>query len=118
MSVTTIGSLRYMAVPHEPALGSDQKAVDGLGVGLRKTGSGAVPQVLPVLIKEQDRAKQPGKLRFHHQHQLRQCFLQRSIAGDHFQNAALSVAQRLCSLALGDVHHCSDEFKVSRLIIG
>src|SRR5258708_18705675 len=41
-------------------LRSDAKAVDGLGVGLGKTGCGAVPHMLPVLVKEQYRAKQPA----------------------------------------------------------
>src|SRR5712671_5360195 len=46
-------------------LRSDAKAVDGLGVGLGKAGGGAVPHVLPVLVEEQDRTEQAGKLGFH-----------------------------------------------------
>src|ERR1700694_1371834 len=91
-------------------LRSDAKAVDGLGVGLGKAGGGAMPRVLPVLVEEQDRAKQAGKLGFHNPHQLLQYFLQRSIAGYHLQNTALSITQRLCPLVLGDVDHGTDEF--------
>ena len=32
------------------------------------------------------------------------------VAGDHLQNPALSVTERLCPLALGDVDHGADEF--------
>src|SRR6202165_707261 len=91
-------------------LRSDAKAVDGLGVGLGKAGGGAMPRVLPVLVEEQDRAKQAGKCAFHNTHQLLQYFLQRSIAGYHLQNTALSITQRLCPLVLGDVDHGTDEF--------
>src|ERR1700732_2704638 len=51
-------------------LRSDAKAVDGLGVELGKAGGGAVPRVLSVLIEKQDRAKQAGKLPFHHPHKV------------------------------------------------
>src|ERR1700682_4704643 len=91
-------------------LRSDAKAVDGLGVGLGKAGGGAVPHVLPVLIKEQDRAKQVDKLGFDNAHQLLQYFLQRSIVRYHLQNAALSVTQRLRPLAFGDVNHGTHVF--------
>jgi hypothetical protein len=96
---------------------SDAKAVDGLGVGLGKAGSSAVPRVLTVLIEEQDRAKQAGKLGFHNAHQVVQYFLKRSIARYHLQNAALSVTQSLRSLALGNICHCPHEFKVARFIV-
>src|SRR5258707_13201640 len=92
-------------------LRSDAKAVDGLGVGLGKTGCGAVPHVLPVLVKEQDRAKQPGKLGFHNAHQVLQYFLQRSIAGYHLQNTALSVTQRLCPHAFGYIDQSADDLR-------
>src|ERR1700716_386026 len=69
-----------------------------------------MPHMLAVVVEEQDRAKQAGKLGFHNPYQLLQYFLQRSIARDHLQNAALSVTQRLCPLALGDVDHGTDEF--------
>src|ERR1700694_743470 len=91
-------------------LRSDAKAVDGLGVGLGKAGGGAMPRVLPVLVEEQDRAKQAGKLGFYNAHQLLQYFLQRSIAGYHLQDTALSVTQRLRPLVLGDVDYGTDEF--------
>src|SRR5260370_14100690 len=103
MPVTPTGSLRYMAVPARSRLRSDAKAVDGLDVGLGKAGCGAVPHVLPVLVEEQDRAKQAGKLGFHNEHQVLQYSLQRSIAADHLQDTTLSVTQRLSPLALGDV---------------
>src|SRR5580704_6879097 len=69
-----------------------------------------MPRVLPVLVEEQDRAKQPGKLGFHNPYQLHQCFLQWSSAGYHLQNAALSVTQGLCPLALGYVDYGADVF--------
>src|SRR6202046_3649593 len=90
-------------------LRSDGEAVDGIGVALRKAGSSTVPHVLAVLIEEQDRAKQAGKLGFHDPHQLLQYFLQPSVAGYHLQNTALSVTQRLGLLALGNVHHGAHE---------
>src|SRR5260370_31530026 len=98
-------------------LRSDAKAVDGLGVGLGKTGCGAVPHMLPVLVKEQDRAKQPGKLGFHNPHQVLQYLLQRSIAGYHLQDTALSVTQSLCPLAFGDIRHRPHELKVARFTV-
>src|ERR1700682_599843 len=104
---------RFSAVHGRAAgsrLRSDAKAVDGLGVRLGKAGSGAVPHVLPVLIKEQDRAKQAGKLGFDNSHQLLQYFLQRSIVRYHLQNAAFSVTQRLRPLAFGDVNHGTHVF--------
>src|SRR5205807_409936 len=88
----------------------DAKTVDGLAVGLRKAGGGAMPRVLSVLVEEQDRAKQAGKLDFHNLYQLLQYLLQRSIARDHLQNAVLSVPQRLRPLALGDVDHGTHVF--------
>src|SRR6202165_2066543 len=91
-------------------LRSDAHAVDGAGVGLGKTGSSAVPHVLPVLIEEQDRAEQAGKLGFHNPHQVLQYFLQRSIVRYHLQNAALSVTQRLRPLAFGNVNHGTHVF--------
>src|SRR5258707_5493357 len=97
-------------------LRSDAKAVDGLGVGLGKTGCGAVPHVLPVLVKEQDRAKQPGKLGFHNAHQVLQYLLQRSISRYPLQDTALSVTQRLCPLALGGVHHCANELDATPFV--
>ena len=69
-----------------------------------------MPHVLPVLIKEQDRAKQAGKLGFDNAHQLLQYFLQRSIVRYHLQNAALSVTQRLRPLAFGNVNHGTHVF--------
>ena len=69
-----------------------------------------MPHVLPVLVEQQDRAKQAGKLRLHDAHQVLQYFLQRSIARDHLQNTALSVTQRLCPLAFGDVNQAAHEF--------
>src|SRR5260370_38465185 len=83
-------------------LRSDAKAVDGLGVGLGKAGGGAVPHMLPVLVEEQDRTEQAGKLGFHNPYQLLQNFLQQSITGYHFQNTALSVTHRLSPLSSGD----------------
>jgi hypothetical protein len=76
----------------------------------------APPHVLPVLIEEQDRTKQAGKLGFHNPHQLLQYFLQRSIAGYHLQNTALSVTQRLCPLAPGGVHHCANELDATPFV--
>src|SRR5438445_3308424 len=55
-------------------LRSNAKAVNGVVVGLRKTGSSAVPHVLAVVIQEQDRAQQSGKSGFNNAHQLLQCF--------------------------------------------
>src|SRR5260370_39703650 len=80
-------------------LRSDAKAVDGLGVGLGKTGGGAVPHMLPVLVKEQDRAKQPGKLGFHNPHQVLQYLLQRSISRHPPQDTAPSVTPRRSPLS-------------------
>src|SRR5258708_34248078 len=51
-------------------LRSDAKAVDGLGGGRGRTGCGAVPPVLPVLVTQQDRAKQPGNVDFAHARQV------------------------------------------------
>src|SRR3984957_1807306 len=96
--------------PTRSRLRSDGKAVDGLGVGLGKAWGGAVPHVLPVLMEEQDGAKQAGKLRFHNPHQLLQYFLHRGITRDHLQNTALSFTQRLCPLALGDIDHRTNKF--------
>src|ERR1700730_12483249 len=93
-----------------PSLRSDAKTVDGLAVGLRKAGSSTVPHVFSILIEEQHRAKQAGKLRFHDAHQVFQRFLERCIASYHLQNAALSITQRLCPIALGNVHHGTHEF--------
>src|SRR3977135_3785501 len=70
-----------------------------------------MPRVLPVLVQQQDRAKQAGKLGFHNPYQFLQYFLQRSITGYHLQNTALSVTQRLCPLAVGHVYRCTDVFK-------
>src|SRR5258708_8588278 len=97
-------------------LRSDAKAVDGLGVGLGKAGGGAVPYMLPVLVKEQDRAKQASKLGFHNAHQVLQYFFQRSIARYHLQDTTLSVTQRLCPPALGDVQHRTNNSKLVRSV--
>src|SRR5882724_1908400 len=90
-------------------LRSDAKSIDGLAVGLGKAGGRAMPRVLSILVEEQDRAKQAGKLRLHNAHQVLQYVLQRSIARDHLQNAALSVTQRLRPLAFGDVNRATHE---------
>ncbi len=76
-----------------------------------------MPRVLPFLVEEQDRAKQASKLGFHNAHQVLQYLLQRSIARYHFQNAALSITQRLCLLALGDIRYRPHEFKVPRFVV-
>src|SRR5260370_23306016 len=91
-------------------LRSDAKAVDGLGVGLGKAGGGAVPHALPVLVEEQDRAKQAGKLVFQNANQALQYFLQRSIARYHLQDTTLSVTQLLVPLAFGLVPHDTHNF--------
>lgn len=90
-------------------LRSDRKAVDGRGVRLGKTRSGAVPHMLPVLIEEQDRTKQAVKSAFHNSNQLLQYFFQRGVAGYHLQDTDLSVTQRLRLLALGYVHQGADD---------
>src|ERR1700681_4623847 len=95
---------------------SDAKAVDGFAVGLGKAGGGAMPHMLSVLVEEQYRAKQAGKFGFHNPYQVLQCFLQRSIAGYHLQNTALSVTQRLCPLALGGVHHGANELDATPFV--
>jgi hypothetical protein len=73
--------------------------------------------MLPVLIEEQDRAKQASKLSFHYAYQVLQYLLQRSIARYHLQNTALSITQRLRPLALRDIRHGPHEFKVTRFIV-
>src|SRR5258708_29172137 len=98
-------------------LRSDAKAVDGLGIGLGKAGAGAVPHVLPVLVKEQYRAQQAGQLVFHNPYQLLQYFPQRSIARYHLQDTTLSVAHRLGPLAFAHIHDRADDFSdFARLI--
>src|SRR5437867_2112837 len=68
------------------------------------------------LRREEDRAKQAGKLGFHNPHQLLQYFPKRSITRYHLQNTALCVTQRLYALAFGHVHHRSDELDAARFI--
>src|SRR4029077_406380 len=63
-----------------------------------------------VLIEEQDRAKQAGKLGFHNAHEVIQYRLQASIARYHLQDMTLSVTQRLCQPAFGHVHQDSGVF--------
>src|SRR5580692_6244062 len=66
--------------------------------------------MLSVLVQEQNRAKQPGKLGFHNPHQLLQYFLERCIAHDHLQDTTLSGTQPLCPLLFGHVHQRTHEF--------
>ncbi len=73
-----------------------------------------MPSVLPVLVKQQDRAKQTGKLSFHNEHQVFQYFFQRSVARYHLQNATLAVAQDLCALAIRYIRNGPDKFDVPR----
>src|ERR1700756_1363992 len=68
-----------------------------------------MPHMLPVLVEEQDRAKQAGKLRFHNSYELLEYSLKGSIARYHLQNATLSLTKRRCPPALGDVYHRTDE---------
>jgi hypothetical protein len=70
-----------------------------------------VPHVLPVLVEEQHRAKQISKLCFHNEHQLLQYFVKRGVAGNHLQNTALSVTQRLRPLALGNINSSTHDLK-------
>src|SRR6267154_5402082 len=103
---------RFSAVHGRAAgsrLRSDRKSVDGLAVGLGEVGRGSMPHMLPVLVAEQDRAPQAGKLRFDNPYQLLEYFFKRSIARYHLQNTTLSITQRLCSLAFRDVYHGTDE---------
>src|SRR5438445_5470244 len=90
-------------------LRSDAKSIDCLAVGLGKVRGCTVPRVLSIVVEEQDRAKQAGKLRLHDAHQVLQYFLQRSIARYHLQNVTLSVTQRLRTLAFGDVNRATHE---------
>src|ERR1700731_3349114 len=66
--------------------------------------------MLPVLVEEQDRAKQAGKLGFHNTHQALQYFLQRRITRYHLQDTALCITQCLCTPAFGHVNHDTHEF--------
>jgi hypothetical protein len=68
-----------------------------------------MPHMLPVLVEEQDRAQQAGKLGFDNPYQMIEYFFKRSIASDLLQNTTLSITQRLCSFAFRDVYHGTDE---------
>ncbi len=102
MSVTTTGCPRYMAVPHDPAFGPMHR--------FGKARGGTVPHVLPVLVKEQNRAKQASKLAFHNAHQVLQYSLEVRIARYHLQDMTLSVTQRLDTLVFTHVHQDTHEF--------
>src|ERR1700730_17552586 len=76
MSVTTTGSLRYMAVPHDPALGPMQRPSMALVYASGRLGAAPCRACCPSSSRSMDRAKQAGKLGFHNPYQLLQYFLQ------------------------------------------
>ena len=78
-------------------------------IGFRQAGCCAVPEVLPILVKQQDGTEYAGQLGFDEAHEAVEHLAQRGAQGDHFQDLRLPVAQDLGLLAFGNVAGDADK---------
>ena len=69
-------------------LGADAHAVDSLYEGVREARRGAVPQLDPVILEQQDGAEYPRQLRLDEAHEMLEHLLQRCAHRDHLEDFA------------------------------
>ena len=76
-----------------------------------------MPEVLPILVKQQDGTEYAVQLGFNEAHETVEHFPQGGVQGDHFEDLRLSFAQQLGLLARGDVTRDADETEDFVLVV-
>ena len=92
-----------------PCFGTDRDAVDCIRAGVGQVRRSAASQMKSFLVEQEDRGRQPGKLRFDGARDPVEHGLQRHAGRDHFEDRRLFITCRVRAYAFGNVAGHADD---------